>query len=502
MSDRIADPWGDRTPYEPEQTWPARVDEHLEDGVEQGDVERWVQTASVLHSNGDGYEFAVKDGRIVGVRGRAEDRVNHGRLDVKDLFGWQANASPDRLTRPLVRDGDQLVESDWDTAMGRIVDRSRALLEGPGGWGRIGFYTTGQLFLEEYYTLAVIGKAGLGTPHMDGNTRLCTATAAAALKASFGTDGQPGSYTDVDHCDALAIWGHNVAETQSVLWMRVRLLTVKGSALSDLGRGDEQPAVWAEAEAVARALGDPVVLSRALEPRVSGESLADRVDVPEALADEALHLATTAGDEWTVAMAAFGKMMAATTIADLRERTDQAASLLEEVGNVLFLANLLASAAYGAMGFGSDRDARELVERAVPIARRLDDPSLWMMVQGNLGLARLLTGDIERARDAFREELRLSRELVVHPFAYEGLSGLAAVAATRGNTDRAARLAGAADALHHGAPYAPVEDRLDAIFFEAARASCGADAWNAAADEGAALSFDDAIAFALQEPRA
>jgi anaerobic selenocysteine-containing dehydrogenase len=120
-----------------------------------------------------------------------------------------------------VREGDRLVESDWDTAMGRIVDRSRALLDGPGGWGHLGFYTSGQLFVEEYYTLAVIGKAGIGTPHMDGNTRLCTATSAAALKASFGTDGQPGSYTDVDHCDALALWGHNVAETQTVLWMRM-----------------------------------------------------------------------------------------------------------------------------------------------------------------------------------------------------------------------------------------------------------------------------------------
>ena len=67
----------------------------------------------------------------------------------------------------------------------------------------------------------MIGKAGIGTPHMDGNTRLCTATSAAALKASFGTDGQPGSYTDVDHCDAIALWGHNVAETQTVLWSRM-----------------------------------------------------------------------------------------------------------------------------------------------------------------------------------------------------------------------------------------------------------------------------------------
>jgi anaerobic selenocysteine-containing dehydrogenase len=45
--------------------------------------------------------------------------------------------------------------------------------------------------------------------------------AAAALKASFGTDGQPGSYADVDHCDGLVLWGHNIAETQAVLWMRM-----------------------------------------------------------------------------------------------------------------------------------------------------------------------------------------------------------------------------------------------------------------------------------------
>nr|WP_231747680.1 molybdopterin oxidoreductase family protein [Auraticoccus cholistanensis] len=181
-------------------------------------------------------DIAVADGRIVGVRGRAVDRVNHGRLDPKDLYGWQANHSPDRLTRPLVRDDDgRLVETDWDTAMGRIVQRSRELLDGPGGWGHFGFYTSGQLFLEEYYALGVIGKAGIGTPHMDGNTRLCTATAAAAMKASFGTDGQPGSYTDVDHCDAIALWGHNVAETQTVLWMR----------MLDRRRGPNPPAMLA-----------------------------------------------------------------------------------------------------------------------------------------------------------------------------------------------------------------------------------------------------------------
>jgi ferredoxin-nitrate reductase len=218
---RIADPWGERTPFAAGADWPVRVDIHLENGLTEGDVDRWAQAASLLHSNGDAMDIAVKEERIVGVRGRAVDRVNRGRLDPKDLYGWQANNSPDRLTVPLVRRGGALVESDWESAMGRIVERSQQLLQRPGGWGRLGFYTSGQLFLEEYYTLAVLGKAGLGTPHMDGNTRLCTATAAAALKASFGTDGQPGSYADVDHCDTLALYGHNVAETQTVLWMRM-----------------------------------------------------------------------------------------------------------------------------------------------------------------------------------------------------------------------------------------------------------------------------------------
>ncbi|WP_424232454.1 hypothetical protein [Actinophytocola sp.] len=100
--DGIAEPWATRTPYGPGESWPVRVDSHLAAGVSEADVDSWVRTAAVLHSNGDGMELAVKDGRVVGVRGRADDRVNHGRLDPKDLFGWQANHSADRLTTPLV----------------------------------------------------------------------------------------------------------------------------------------------------------------------------------------------------------------------------------------------------------------------------------------------------------------------------------------------------------------------------------------------------------------
>lgn len=221
MTDRIAQIWGTRTPFTQGGTWPTRVDQALADGIEEQDVDRWVQSACVLCSNGCACDIAVKDGAMVGIRGRSVDAVNHGRLGPKGLFGsWQGVANKDRLTRPLIRENGKLIETDWDTAMERIVQRSRKLLAETGPLSH-GFYTSGQLFLEEYYALAMIGKAGLGTPHMDGNTRLCTATAAASMKESFGSDGQPGSYEDIDDCDAMFLFGHNMAETQTVLWARV-----------------------------------------------------------------------------------------------------------------------------------------------------------------------------------------------------------------------------------------------------------------------------------------
>src|SRR3954467_4275025 len=219
MSDRIADIWGARTPYANGEDWPQRVDEYLEPGVSDDEVV-WVQSACVLCSQGCGMDIAVHDGHMVGVRGRSTEHVNHGRLGPKGLFGWQANSSPDRLTQPLVRRDGRLQPASWDEAMALVVERSRHVLAEHGPLG-LGFYNSGQLFLEDYYTLGVLVRAGLGTPHLDGNTRLCTATSDFALKESFGTDGDPGSLADFDLCDTIFAVGHNIAETHTVTWARI-----------------------------------------------------------------------------------------------------------------------------------------------------------------------------------------------------------------------------------------------------------------------------------------
>ncbi|OWT65841.1 molybdopterin oxidoreductase family protein [Candidimonas nitroreducens] len=216
--DSITDIWGPRTPQAGPH-WPARVDQNLLE-----DPDRWVQACCFLCSNGCGLDIGVKDdtpgGRIVGVRGCETDVVNRGRLGPKGMHSWVVNADPGRLTRPLIRRGAQLEPAGWDEAMGLIVRRIQQAKRLHTA-GSIAFYSSGQLYAEENYTLSVIGKAGVGTLHMDGNTRLCTATAGAALKETFGADGQPGTYEDVDVTDCFLLVGHDMAATATVLWARV-----------------------------------------------------------------------------------------------------------------------------------------------------------------------------------------------------------------------------------------------------------------------------------------
>ena len=98
--DSIGDVWGSRTGYQGADAWPVRVDEAL-----IAEPERWVQSACVLCSNGCALDIGVRDGRVIGVRGREAHRVNRGRLGPKGLHGWRAMESPDRLTKPLIHQG-------------------------------------------------------------------------------------------------------------------------------------------------------------------------------------------------------------------------------------------------------------------------------------------------------------------------------------------------------------------------------------------------------------
>ena len=183
-----------------------------------------------------------------------------------------------------------------------------------------------------------------------------------------------------------------------------------------------------------------------LRTRAVHETVNGRLDLASAFAEQADVCARATGDPWLIAVAAYARALAAGDRRELRARVDRAASLLEQAGDAYHLADLFYYAGYRALSSGDDDDAAEFLARAVALTRELDDPFLWMLVRGKWGLAALFTDDTAGAAAAFREALELARELVVLPVAFEGLRGLAAIAARHGDLDRAARLYGAAGA--------------------------------------------------------
>jgi len=195
-----------------------RIDTNL--GI-QGEPDAWVHSACILCSNGCGLDIAVKDGRIVGVRGAGDHPVNFGHLGPKGEHGWVANNAKRRGTTPMLRrtKGAPLQPVSWAEAMDFFVDRFRAAWR--QGHENLACYNSGQLTIEEFYTLGKLWRGGLQSSNIDGNTRLCTATSATGLMANFGVDGPVASYVDVDQADLLCLYGHNVAEAQTVLWERM-----------------------------------------------------------------------------------------------------------------------------------------------------------------------------------------------------------------------------------------------------------------------------------------
>ncbi|KLJ07252.1 nitrate reductase-like protein [Blastomyces silverae] len=146
---------------------------------------------------------------------------------------WVSINHPDRLKYPLIRRDGKLRRASWDEAMSLIVEKAKevqARLTKPWHWvlylwtavpGGILRPCNGWQGWFEYIAHAVKTKLSISQTGMEIPVYVHTATAAACMRESFGCDGQPASYSDIDYTDCLLMVGHNVAHTQTVLWARI-----------------------------------------------------------------------------------------------------------------------------------------------------------------------------------------------------------------------------------------------------------------------------------------
>ncbi len=184
--------------------------------------DHWVRTTCGYCSVGCGMLLGVRDGKAVSVMGDPDHPVNEGRLCPKGLAEHQTIDVDGRLTTPLVRRmrGGLQQPATWDDAIAKVVGGFRDAVE-RNGPDAVAVLSTGQLVTEEFYALGKLVRAGLGIRHYDGNTTLCMASAAAGYKRTFGSDGPPGAYADLDRADCILLVGANVADNHPLLAPRV-----------------------------------------------------------------------------------------------------------------------------------------------------------------------------------------------------------------------------------------------------------------------------------------
>ena len=183
--------------------------------------ERWISTTCGYCSVGCGMQIGVRDGRAVSVRGDRNHPVNRGMLCPKGLSEHHTIATDNRARYPLLRRNGALARITWDDALTTMAARFRDV-QARHGAGAVGVISTGQLVTEEFYTLGKLVQLGLGTPNYDGNTTLCMTTAVAGYKRSFGSDGPPGAYEDLEQADVVLLIGANIADNHPILCWRLQ----------------------------------------------------------------------------------------------------------------------------------------------------------------------------------------------------------------------------------------------------------------------------------------
>jgi anaerobic selenocysteine-containing dehydrogenase len=172
---------------------------------------------------GCGLLVEVREGSVARVRGDLAHPSSLGDVCAKAVHLPPTLRTADRLLYPHVRarrDG-ALARVPWELAVRTVGDRLGEIVAAHGP-DAIAFYASGQLTTEEYYVAGKLAKGFLRTNNFDTNSRLCMASASVGYTRSFGADGPPCSYEDIDAADVFLLVGANVADCHPVLFKRLR----------------------------------------------------------------------------------------------------------------------------------------------------------------------------------------------------------------------------------------------------------------------------------------
>src|SRR5204863_9353240 len=140
---------------------------------------------------------------------------------VKGKFGWGHINSADRLTTPLIREGNEFRSATWDEALS-LIARRFSELKAAGGPDCMAFISSSKCTNEESYLMQKLARAVIGTNNVDNCSRYCQSPATQGLFRTVGYGGDSGSISDIEKADLVLIIGSNTAESHPVIATRVK----------------------------------------------------------------------------------------------------------------------------------------------------------------------------------------------------------------------------------------------------------------------------------------
>ena len=140
---------------------------------------------------------------------------------IKGKFVWDFVNSEDRLTKPLLRQGDTFVEISWDAALDLIKEKFTQIRRDHGP-DALAFIASSKCTNEESYLMQKLARAVVGTNNIDNCSRYCQTPATMGLQRTVHYGGDSGSISDIEQASLVVIVGSNTSESHPVLATRIK----------------------------------------------------------------------------------------------------------------------------------------------------------------------------------------------------------------------------------------------------------------------------------------
>ncbi len=160
--------------------------------------------------------------KLVRVQALPNENVNDFWICDKGRFGFHYVDAKDRLSTPLIREGDDFRSASWGEAVAAAAGKL-------GGGDKVGVIAGGHLTTEDAFAIQRLARKTIKTPHLDSRIQDDGARYEWTL-AHSGVVGSTASINDLDSARSIIWVGPDPKETLPVLYLRLRKAVLEGGA--------------------------------------------------------------------------------------------------------------------------------------------------------------------------------------------------------------------------------------------------------------------------------